>query len=101
MPDFANIQDSFAGNTVWALPLGAMAGYKMIQFKGGVFQAMVAGLVTGVFCAILALTEVGIILSPIGTYNPMDALPGAFALFILNVFGAIIGGGFALTRGNS
>ncbi len=101
VPASGNIMDSFVSNTVVALPLGAMAAYKMIEFKGNTFHAMVAGLITGLWCAVLAVTEVGIILSPIGTYNPMDSLPSAFALFILNVIGAIVGAGFALTRGKS
>ncbi len=109
VPAFANISASFAEITAWSFPLGAMAAYKMIEFKGNLVHAMVAGVITGLWCAILGVTEIGISSTPLavlitsagpvafgGTF--MGVLPFGFALFTVNFIGAIMGAGFALTR---
>ncbi len=109
VPAFANISASFAEVTAWSFPLGAMAGYKMIEFKGKLFHAMVAGVITGLWCAILGVTDVGISSTPIAILvtaagpvalggSFMAVLPFGFAFFTVNFIGAIIGAGFALTR---
>ncbi len=110
VPGYGVIQDSWASGAVWALPFGAWAAYKMIQFKGNAFHAMVAGVITGAWCGIMAVTETGItsvpvavITTPAGVValggNMAGLLPFGFAFFIINVVGAVIGTGFALTRG--
>jgi hypothetical protein len=112
VPGFRTISNSNARLTVWSLTLGAMAGYKMIEFKGNLFHAIVAGLITALWCAVLTVTEIGFTTTPIAVLTTpaglvavggsMTAvLPIGFAFFILNVIGAIIGAGFALTRGTS
>lgn len=106
VPSYMNITASFTDITVWAFPLGAMAGYKMIELKGTRFQAIVAGLITAVWCAVMGVTNIGIGstfmmgsagLSMLGG-NIVSVLPFGFLLFVVNFVGAIIGTGFALTR---
>ncbi len=112
VPGFRIINNSFARQTAWSLPLGAVAAYKMIEFKGNLFHAMVAGLITGLWCAVLTVTEVGIVTTPFAVLTTpaglvvlggsmTGVLPFAFAFIILNVSGAIMGAGFALTRRTS
>jgi hypothetical protein len=109
VPAYVTITDSFAGVTLWSFPLGAMAAYKTIEFKGTLPEAMVAGLITGLWCAILGVTDIGITSTPLDIIatsrglvafggNLMGALPFGFAFFVVNFMGAIIGAGYALTR---
>ena len=107
VPGLANIQDSFTGATLAAVAIGAWVGYKMIELKGNWFNAMVAGLISGAWCGLIAVTEGGIDLTPPSAYGLafggtlMSLLPLEFAWLILNVIGAVIGTGFALTRRSS
>lgn len=104
VPTFATVNptaDAGAGIIAQALPLGAMAGYKMIQLKGNLFNAMVVGIVTGLWCVFLSMTEVGLVLSPFGTYSLWDMYVTSFPLFTADMIGAIIGAGIALARRSS
>lgn len=109
VPGYRVINNSFARPAVWSLPIGAWVGYKMIEFKGNLFHAMVAGAVIGIWCALLAVIYSGIgsvpyavITTPAGlvvlAQNWAGALPYGFFFFMLNFIGAIVGAGFALTR---
>lgn len=109
VPGAAIIQDSFTGLAAWTMTLGAAAAYKMIQFKGNWFHAMTAGVITGAWCAFLAITETGIVSTPLITImtptgltafggSLMSTVPFGFALLIMSVIGGVIGTGFALTR---
>lgn len=109
VPGYRVINNSYARPTAWSFPIGAWVGYKMIEFKGNMFHAMVAGAITGIWCALLAVTYSGIasvpfavITTPAGLVvlaeNWAGALPFGFFFFILNFIGAIAGALFALTR---
>ncbi len=101
VPAFATILDGGASILVQALPLGVIVGYKMIQFKGNMFHAMVVGAISGIWCVFLAVTEVGMVLTPFGTYNMLDGLAAAFPSFTASMIGAIVGAGYSLMRKTS
>jgi len=98
VPSFATINDAGVTTIIEALPLGAIAGYKMIQLKGNLFHVLVVGIITGLWCVFLGVTEVGMVLSPFGTYNFFDQWVYTYPFFTADMIGAIIGAGFAVTR---
>ena len=76
------------------IAFGVWVGYKMIELGGNFVGAIVAGVIVGATCAILTIVGIGLIHG-----TPMDAvLPLAVASLGMNVSGAVVGGGFALTR---
>ncbi len=76
------------------IAFGIWAGYKMIELGGSYAGAIVAGVIVGAVCAILTILGIGIIHGAgVGATLPM-----AVASLGLNISGAAIGGGFALTR---
>lgn len=78
------------------LLFGLWAGYKIVEFGGNFGSVIVAGLVVGLVCAFLIVIGFGAINDVLG--GIAGALPfGIFGLG-LNVAGAIIGGGFALSK---
>jgi len=79
------------------LAVGIWAGYKMVQFGGNYWHAALGGLIVGAVCAILAIVLFGLIASA-GVAN---VLPGAVYDFAMNFFGALIGGGFAVSKPTS
>jgi len=79
------------------LAFGIWAGYKIVQFGGNYLHAAIAGLVVGVVCAILAIVGFGVILASV-TGGISAVLPAAVYYLAVNLFGALIGGGFALSK---
>ena len=78
------------------LAFGVWSGYKIVEFGGNYGHAIVAGIVVGVVCALLAVVGFGFIsVHPSGISAVLTL--GLFA-FGMNLFGALIGGGFALTK---
>ena len=77
-----------------ATAFGIWGGYKIVQFKGGFVDAMGAGVVLGVACFILCYVGFGLVLGmPTEGWLPIGTFMGS-----LNFTGALIGGGFALTK---
>lgn len=82
---------------VWgplALAFGIWAGYKMVELGGNYIGALVAGLIVGAVCAILTIVGLGVIRG----LGVGEMFPAAVLALALNFFGAVTGGGFALTR---
>lgn len=79
------------------LAFGLWPGYKIVKFDGGYGDALVAGLVVGVVCAILIVIGFGVVLAST-TGGVAAVIPLAVFGLIFNVFGALIGGGYALTN---
>ncbi len=82
-----------AGLTPLLLAIGGWAGYKIVELGGGYGYAFIAGVVVGAVCAVL-----DVIGSAIIGQTMAAAFPGAVYFFGLNLFGALIGGGFKLTK---
>lgn len=78
------------------LLFGLWAGYKIVEFGGNFVSVLVAGLVVGIVCAFLTVVGFGVINNVMG--GVAGAAPfGVFSL-ALNLTGAVIGGGFALSK---
>jgi len=78
------------------LLFGLWAGYIIVEHGGNFGSVIVAGLVVGFVCALLTVVGFGVINNVMGGIS--GALPfGVFSLG-LNLAGAVIGGGFALSR---
>lgn len=76
------------------LAFGVWAGYKIVQFKGGFLDALISGVVVGVVCGVLIILGPGLIRGA----GVAAVWPLAVYAFGMNLFGAIVGGGFALTK---
>ncbi len=77
-----------------ALAIGAWAGYKIVEFKGNYTDVIIAGVIVGIVGAVLILLGFGVVRGM-----------GVEAMLSVSVFGlgfkiagALIGGGFALTK---
>lgn len=77
-----------------ALAIGVWAGYKIVEFKGNYAHVIGAGIIVGIVGAILILLGFGVVRGL-----------GVDAMLRVSVFdlgfkiaGALIGGGFALTK---
>ncbi len=70
---------------VLALAFGFWGGSKIVEFKGNYLDAFGAGIVLGVLCFVLCIAG--------GFGTQLGAFMG-----MLNLSGALIGGGYALTR---
>ncbi len=79
------------------LAFGLWAGLKIVEFGGGYGSAVVAGLVVRVVCAILIVVGFGVFLGS-ATGGVAAEIPLAVFGLIFNVFGALIGGGYRLTK---
>ncbi len=76
-----------------ALAVGIWAGYKVITFGGNYLDAIVGGLAVGVVCMLtmmLALIFLG--------FDVAILVPGGVFLLVFHLFGALVGGGFALSK---
>lgn len=76
------------------LAFGVWAGYKIVEFGGKVLDVVVAGAVVGVVCAGLTLVGFGLVRG----MGFEAILPLAVFAAGFNLFGAFIGGGFALSK---
>ena len=76
-----------------AIGFGVWAGYKAVEFGGSFGTAIGAGLIVGLACALLTL-----LLGPIHGMSTDATVPMAVYSMALNVAGAVVGGGFLLTR---
>ncbi len=74
--------------------IGVWAGYKMVQLGGNYLHAAVGGIIVGAVCAVGGVILFGVLLG----FGVSAVLPGAVYDFAMNVFGAFIGGGYALTK---
>lgn len=75
------------------LAFGAWAGYKIVEFKGKFVDVIIAGVVIGLVCGGLALVLFAV------RNVPTSVWPASFTFDVLmNIVGAIIAGGFALTK---
>jgi len=80
--------------TPLALAFGVWVGYKTISFGGNYGHAILSGVIVGAVCAVLTVVGFGAIrglgvdvIMPLGLFT-----------FGMNVAGATIGAGFALTK---
>lgn len=78
------------------LLFGLWAGYKIVEFGGNFGSVIVAGLVVGFVCALLTVVGFGVINNVMG--GVAGALPFGIFSLVLNLSGAVIGGGFALSK---
>lgn len=77
-----------------AVAFGIWAGYKIVELGGGYGDALGAGVIVGLVCAVLTILGFGVIRAMgVGATFPL----AVFAL-TFNIAGALVGGGFALTR---
>lgn len=79
-----------------AIAFGVWAGYKAVEFGGSFGTAIGAGVIVGFVCAALTML--------LGTIHGMSTdatFPMAVYTMALNVAGAVVGGGFLLTRPSS
>jgi len=76
-----------------ALGFGIWAGYKTVEFGGGFGGAIGAGVIVGAVCGLLTLL--------LGVVHGMSVFPLAVFNLALNIAGAVVGGGFLLTRTSS
>jgi len=83
-----------AGLTPLLLLVGLWAGYKIVEFGGNIWYAAAAGVVVGLVCAILDIIGSALVLK----MSAGDAYPGSVYFFGMNFFGAVVGGGFKLTK---
>ena len=82
-------------SALYGLVFGLWVGYTMItQFKGTYGQAFVGGLIIGLVCLVLCIIGFGIVLK----MGVAGALPIAIFMAMMNLSGALIGAGFALTK---
>lgn len=76
------------------LAFGIWVGYKAVQFGGNYGHVIVAGAILGILPVILDVVGFGIVL---GRGVQHGVLAGVFG-FAMIVFGALIGGGFGLSK---
>jgi hypothetical protein len=91
LPDLKNV---FVPSVLAPLLLafGIWAGYKTVQFGGNYVQVIVAGVIVGLLPLLLDIVGFGLIL---GRGLTVGVQTGIFG-FGMILFGALIGGGFAL-----
>ncbi len=76
------------------LAFGAWAGYKIVEFKGNFVDLIFVGVVVGVVCGVLTI----VLLLAHGMMG-MGVLLSEFVFNLgMNLVGAIVGGGYALTK---
>ncbi len=89
---------SMLSSTVVVAPLvlaiGAWAGYKIVEFKGNYVDVIGAGVIMGIVIAILSIVLFGVVRG-LGVNAEMSN-----SVFYLgySIAGALVGGGFALTK---
>lgn len=84
--------------TVLGIAVGLWAGYKIVQFGGNYVSAAIAGLIVGAVCAVMAVIGFGVIAAGVTGGITPDLLATALYFLAINFFGALIGGGYALTK---
>ena len=77
-----------------ALALGIWGGNKIVQFNGNYADALFAGIILGVVCFVLCIVGFGLVLG----LGIAGSIPVATFMGSLNLAGALIGGGYALTK---
>ncbi len=83
-----------AGLSPLFIAFGAWAGYKIVEFKGKFPDVIAAGVIVGVVCGVL-----GVILLLAHGMTGMGDLTAEFTFdAAMNLVGAIVGGGYALTK---
>lgn len=73
---------------------GIWAGYRIVEFGGNYLSAIVAGLIVGAVCGVLIYVGLG----GIRGLGLAEMWPMALFGFTFNIVGALIGGGFVLSR---
>ena len=77
-----------------ALAIGVWAGYKIVEFKGNYANVIIAGVIVGIVGAVMILVGFGVVRGlGIGAMLPVSVLDMGF-----KIAGALVGGGFALTK---
>ncbi len=77
-----------------ALAIGVWAGYKIVEFKGNYVDVIGAGVIVGIVGAVVILAGFGVVRGlGIGAMLPVSVLDMGF-----KIAGALVGGGFALTK---
>lgn len=77
-----------------ALAFGAWAGYKVVEFKGNYADVIGVGIIVGIVGAGLILVGFGVVRGlGVGTMISISVFDLGF-----KIAGALIGGGFALTK---
>jgi hypothetical protein len=98
LPPMGSIPSLVVYFMILQIPFGAWVGYKIVELKGNFLDVIIVGLILGVVCGVLDLTETGVIVSAVGTYNAIDELPYSLAYVLSTLYGAIVAGGYALTK---
>jgi hypothetical protein len=79
------------------LSVGIWLGYRAVQNGGNLGHVILAGAIVGILPLVLETVGFGMIL---GFGNPARFLVGVFG-FSMVLFGSLIGGGFALSKGKA
>ncbi len=83
-----------AGLSPLFIAFGAWAGYKIVEFKGKFPDVIAAGVIVGVVCGVL-----GVVLLLAHGMTGMGDLTAEFTFDAAMILvGAIVGGGYALTK---
>ena len=77
-----------------SLAFGIWVGYKIVEFKGAYLDAIFSGVIIGAVCFLLCIVGYGMVLG----LGIAGSLPIATFMFGMNLAGAVVGGGFALTK---
>ncbi len=80
-----------------ALAIGVWAGYKIVEFKGNYADVIVAGIIVGIVGAVLIIVGFGVVRG-LGVSGVNGMLPVSVFDMGFKIAGALIGGGFALTK---
>lgn len=82
------------------LGIGAWAGSRIVEFGGNYLSAIIAGVVVGFVCALFAVIGVGVIVPALkgGALDVASQMLGGFFLLDMNFAGAVVGGGYRLTK---
>ncbi len=77
-----------------ALAIGAWTGYKIVEFKGNYADVIGAGIIVGIVGAVMIIVGFGILRGlGIDTMLPVSIFDLGF-----KIAGALVGGGYALTK---
>lgn len=77
-----------------ALAIGAWAGYKIVEFKGNYADVIGAGVIVGIVGAVFILVGFGVVRGlGVDAMLPVSVFDLGF-----KIAGALVGGGFALTK---
>ncbi len=95
---FEGVPGGFGFIAIVGLLLGAWAGYKIVEFGGNFVDVILVSVIIATVGGILQMVEVGVLASFPSPLNLSDELTTAVYNFENTQAGAVIAGGFALTK---